>query len=240
MGRAPARSDEDLTLRVLIVEDDEQTASFIAEGLLARDHEITRVADGGDALARLEDGGYDIVVLDRMVPTIDGIEVLRRARAQGIDTPVLMLTALGQIADRVQGLEAGADDYLIKPFALSELLARMVAILRRHPGENIAATISAGALTIDLLRRELRHGDRVIALQPRELRLLEELMRNGGRVVTRTMLLERVWNFHFDPQTNLVETHMSRLRSKLTASGVRDAIETVRGAGYRLRVSENP
>jgi two-component system OmpR family response regulator len=221
-------------MRVLIAEDDEQTATFIAEGLTARDHKVDRVGDGREALARLQRGEHDIAILDRMLPHLEGLEVLRRARGVGVVTPILMLTALGQIADRVDGLEAGADDYLVKPFALTELLARLAAILRRRSADSGAVKLVAGPLTMDLIHRELRFGDKVIALQPREMRLLEELMRNAGRIVTRTMLLERVWNFHFDPQTNIVETHMSRLRSKLTASGVIEVIETVRGAGYRL------
>jgi two-component system OmpR family response regulator len=225
-------------VRVLIAEDDEQTAAFIAEGLSTRDHEVECAVDGREALARLRGGGHDIAILDRMLPHIEGLEVLRLARAAGVDTPILMLTALGQIADRVDGLEAGADDYLVKPFAFTELLARLAAILRRRSGDGSAMKLVAGTLTMDLIHRELRLGDKPIALQPRELRLLEELMRGAGRIVTRTMLLERVWNFHFDPQTNLVETHMSRLRSKLAASGVKETIETVRGAGYRLRTTD--
>jgi two-component system OmpR family response regulator len=224
-------------MRVLIAEDDDQTASFIAEGLAAQGHQIERVADGCEALAQLERGGHDIVILDRMLPQVEGLEILRQVRARGDGTPILMLTALGQIADRVDGLDAGADDYLVKPFAQAELLARLAAILRRRSSDAHLVALEAGPLTMDLLRREACFEGRIIALQPREMRLLEELMRNPNKVVTRTMLLERVWDFHFDPQTNLVETHMSRLRAKLSNSGAKDIIETVRGAGYRLRVT---
>jgi two-component system, OmpR family, response regulator len=222
-------------MRVLIAEDDDATATFIADGLTALGHQALRAADGSEALARIAEGGHDIVVLDRMLPGLDGLSILRQLRAGGSATPVLMLTALGQIADRVDGLEAGADDYLVKPFALSELMARLTAILRRRTVDTQVTSLAVGSLVMDLLHREVRFEDRHVALQPREVRLLEELMRHAGRIVTRTMLLESVWGFHFDPQTNLVETHMSRLRTKLALDGAKDLIETVRGSGYRLR-----
>jgi two-component system, OmpR family, response regulator len=227
-------------MRVLIAEDDDATATFIANGLAALGHRSVRAVDGPDALGRIEEGDHDIIVLDRMLPGLDGLAILRRLRERGDDMPVLMLTALGQIADRVDGLEAGADDYLVKPFALSELVARLAAILRRRTADTHVTTLTVGSLAIDLLHRDVRFEGRVVPLQPREIRLLEELMRNAGRIVTRTMLLERVWGFHFDPQTNLVETHMSRLRTKLGLGGARDVIETVRGAGYRLRIDARP
>jgi two-component system OmpR family response regulator len=170
------------------------------------------------------------------LPRLDGLSVLRRLRAAGIRTPVLLLTALGRIEDRVDGLEAGADDYLVKPFAFTELAARLNALLRRGTSVEAVTRLEVGTTAIDLLKREVHRSSRPIALQPREFLLLEELMRNAGRVVTRTMLLERVWDFHFDPQTNIVETHISRLRAKLNeAAGSNDAIETVRGVGYRMR-----
>jgi two-component system OmpR family response regulator len=166
---------------------------------------------------------------------VDGLSVLRRMRAARIEAPVLLLTALGRIEDRVEGLEAGADDYLVKPFAFSELAARINALGRRRPLSEIVTEIEIPPLRMDLLKRQVRRDGRIILLQPREFRLLEELMRNGDRVVTRTMLLERVWGFHFDPQTNIVETHMSRLRAKLNYGGAPDLIETQRGVGYRMR-----
>ncbi len=224
-------------MRVLIAEDDETTAIFTARWLQELGHVATIASTGDDALRRICGENYDVVVLDRMLPGIDGLSILQQARASGCRTPVLMLTALGRIEDRVDGLEAGADDYLVKPFALSELVARLNAILRRQ-GVGDPTHLSAGPLTMDLLHREVAHAGRPIPLQPREARLLEEMMRNAGRIVTRTMLLEAVWGFHFDPQTNLVETHMSRLRAKLALGGAKDVIETVRGAGYRLRVED--
>jgi two-component system OmpR family response regulator len=223
------------TMRILIAEDDDTTAAFIADGLAAAGHHSVRTANGPETLARLEEGGHDIVLLDRMLPGLDGLSILRTLREHGDTTPVLMLTALGQIVDRVEGLETGADDYLVKPFALSELVARLTAILRRRAVDAQATMLTVGALSMDLLHRDVRFDDRIVPLQPREVRLLEELMRHPGRIVTRTMLLERVWGFHFDPQTNLVETHMSRLRTKLALGGAKDMIETVRGSGYRLK-----
>ena len=176
--------------------------------------------------------------VDRMLPEMDGVAVLRRLRAAQIETPVLLLTALGRIEDRVEGLDAGADDYLVKPFAFSELAARINALARRGPINSPATRFECGPLSMDLLRREVRRDGDVIALQPREFRLLEELLRNGERAVTRTMLLERVWGFHFDPQTNIVETHISRMRAKLNEGGRPDLIETIRGVGYRMRPCE--
>ncbi|WP_019832079.1 response regulator transcription factor [Sphingomonas sp. PR090111-T3T-6A] len=225
-------------MRVLIAEDDEATAIFTARGLQDLGHVTTIAPTGDEALRRLCGESYDVAVLDRMLPGIDGLSLLQQARANGCRTPALMLTALGRIEDRVDGLEAGADDYLVKPFALSELAARLNAILRRQSAGDDPTSLSAGPLTMDLLHREVACAGRAIPLQPREIRLLEEMMRHAGRIVTRTMLLETVWGFHFDPQTNLVETHMSRLRAKLALGGARDIIETVRGAGYRLRVED--
>lgn len=222
-------------MQILIAEDDRETAEFVRRGLDELGHNVVIANDGIDALHFAATQPFDIIVLDRLLPGLDGLSVLRRLRAARIDSPALLLTALGRIEDRVEGLEAGADDYLIKPFAFSELAARINALARRRPLSETAMTIAVGPLEMDLLKREVRRDGRRIALQPREFRLLEELMRHDGRVVTRTMLLERVWDFHFDPQTNIVETHMSRLRSKLNEGGAEDLIETVRGVGYRMR-----
>lgn len=222
-------------MRVLVAEDDADTAEFIRRGLDELGHAALVAPDGPDALHHATVDLWDVIVLDRMLPTLDGVGVLRRLRAAGVMTPVLLLTALGRIEDRVEGLNAGADDYLVKPFAFSELAARLNAITRRGGGQEVGTTLTCGPLSMDVLKREVRCGGQLFAIQPREFRILEELMRNADRVVTRTMLLERVWDFHFDPQTNIVETHISRLRSKLADAGAHDLIETVRGAGYRMR-----
>jgi two-component system OmpR family response regulator len=169
-----------------------------------------------------------------MLPALDGVSIVRRLRAAEIQTPVVILTALGRINDRVEGLEAGADDYLVKPFAFSELAARVAAVGRRRPIQSQPTRLEYRGIEIDLLRREVRRDGATIVLQPREFRVLEELMNEGGKIVTRTMLLERVWNYHFDPQTNIVETHISHLRAKLNEGAKPDAIETVRGVGYRM------
>ncbi|WBO21305.1 response regulator transcription factor [Sphingomonas abietis] len=225
-------------MKILVVEDDAVAAAFIVRGLDDGRNIVAHVATGHEALDRLTRDAFDVVVLDRMIPGMDGVSVLAGARAAGVTTPMLMLTALGSIEDRVQGLDAGADDYLTKPFAMSELIARLHAIVRRRGLSPDVATVQSGRMMLHLLRRELRIDGDLVPLQPREFRLLEELVRNAGRIVSRSMLLEAVWNFHFEPQTNIVESHMSRLRTKLGLAGVRDAIETVRGAGYRLRSDE--
>jgi two-component system OmpR family response regulator len=222
-------------MQILVAEDDSDTAEFVARGLGELGHNVIGAANGPDALHLATTETPDVIVLDRMLPGLDGLAVLRRIRAAKIETPVLLLTALGRIEDRVEGLDAGADDYLVKPFAFSELAARINALGRRRPLSEAQTELSIGSLHMDLLKREVRRDGRAIALQPREFRLLEELMRGADRVVTRTMLLERVWGFHFDPQTNIVETHMSRLRAKLNEAGAEDPIETLRGVGYRMR-----
>lgn len=221
-------------MRILIAEDDNDVAGFVTAGLAALGHDTVHVSDGKALVLLASEGGYDAVVLDRMLPGIDGLEALRRLRAAANDIPVIVLTALGGIADRVDGLEAGADDYLVKPFAFVELAARLNALVPRRPSE-VTTRIDIGDITLDLLRRETLRGGKIVHLQPREFTLLEQLMRHAGRTVTRTMLLELVWGFHFDPQTNIVESHMSRLRTKLKADGGDDPIETIRGAGYRMR-----
>ncbi len=222
-------------LRILLAEDDAETRQFVERGLREYGHNVLAAERGEDALHLGLTEALDVIVLDRMLPGLDGLGVLKRLRAADVGTPVLMLTALGRIEDRVSGLQAGADDYLVKPFAFSELAARVQALARRRAPASVATVLQAGGIEMDLLRREVRRAGRPIALQPREFRLLEELLRNAGEVVTRSMLLERVWDFHFDPQTKIVETHMSRLRAKLNDGFTEDAIETVRGAGYRVR-----
>ena len=221
-------------VKVLVAEDEGETLAYLARGLRELGHSVETAADGRDALFHGAGGGFDVIVLDRMLPGIDGMVVLKSLRAAGVATPVLMLTALARVEDRVDGLEAGADDYLVKPFAFSELTARVAALARRPAGVAAETALRAGPLELDLLKREARRDGRRIDLQARELALLEHLLRNAGRVVTRTMLLERVWDFHFDPKTNIVETHISRLRAKLNAGGEQDLIQTVRGAGYLI------
>ncbi|MXP30028.1 response regulator [Porphyrobacter algicida] len=222
-------------MRILIAEDDSETAGYVSRGLSEAGHSPVVASDGRDALHLALTEDFDLMILDRMMPGIDGIEVLRRARAGGIGAPAIMLTALGRIEDRVEGLDAGADDYLLKPFAFSELIARVNAISRRSAPQHAVTKISNGPFEIDLLAREVRRDGEPVILQPKEFRLFEELMKNAGEFVTRTMLLERVWDFHFDPQTKIVETHVSRLRAKLNEGGRVDWIETARGVGYRMR-----
>lgn len=222
-------------MHLMLAEDDADTAAFVRDGLRDFGHAVDVVASGAGILPSAMAGGHDVIVLDRMLPELDGIAALRELRSAGITTPVLMLTALGGIADRVGGLDAGADDYLAKPFALEELAARLNALVRRAAAAEPATRLELGDIVLDLLKREVVRAGRPIHLQPREFGLLEQLMRHEGRVVTRTMLLELVWHFHFDPQTNIVESHLSRLRAKLREGGRDDPIETVRGVGYRMR-----
>ena len=222
-------------MRLLVAEDDTETAAFLRPGLTQAGPGVTVGGTGPDALAAALTGDFDCLILDRMLPGRDGLSVLRMLRAGGIATPALMLTAVSGIAERVDALESGADDYLVKPFAFAELHARINVITRRGPALETETTLRVRDLEFDLQRRVLRRGGRRIELQPRELLLLETLMRNPHRVMTRTMLLERVWDFDFDPRTNIVETHISRLRSKLNAGEEIDAIVTVRGAGYMIR-----
>lgn len=219
-------------LKVLIAEDDAETRDYVERGLRELGHVVVCAADGRDALYLAINEPVDAIVLDRMMPGIDGLTILRSIRGVGIDVPVLMLTALARVEDRVEGLEAGADDYLVKPFALAELTARLNAISRRPAAVAAETVLRIGDVELNRLKREARRCGRRVDLQPREFALLDQLMSNAGRIVTRTMLLERVWDFHFDPKTNIVETHVSRLRSKLNAGFDHDPIQTVRGSGY--------
>lgn len=222
-------------MRILIVEDDTETGRFIAKGFTELGHQVVLSADGRDGLYQATDGGFGALIVDRMLPGLDGLSLVRALRAAGDMTPVLMLTAIGGLSDRVEGIEGGADDYLVKPFAFSELAARVQALGRRQVLAVEPATLIVGDIALDLHRRTVTRSGRRVTLQPREFALLAELMRNPGRIMTRTMLLERVWDFDFDPKTNIVETHLSRLRTKLNAGFDDDAIETVRGAGYMIR-----
>lgn len=221
--------------KILLVEDDPQTASYIIKGLGEEGMTVDHALNGRDGLFHATDGGYDAIILDRMLPGMDGMAVLGALRAGGIHTPVLMLSALGAVDDRVAGLTAGSDDYLPKPFAFAELLARLKLMLRRGAvGTQPTTRLSCADLDMDLLSRKVRRGSRAIELQPREFRLLEYLLRHKEQVVTRTMLLEGVWDYHFDPGTNVIDVHVSRLRRKIDDGEAEPLIHTVRGAGYRL------
>jgi two-component system OmpR family response regulator len=225
-------------MKVLVIEDDPEMAAYIVGGLAQNDHVVDHVAEGREGLSLAADGGYDVAVVDRMLPGLDGLVLVKTLRGAGVKTPVLFLTTMGGIDDRVEGLNAGGDDYLVKPFALSELLARINALARRLALAMAEPVLRVADLEIDLLKRSVTRSGRVIDLQPREFKLLECLMRHAGRVVTRTMLLEKVWDFHFDPKTNIVETHVSRLRAKVNQGFEADLIQTVRGSGYSLRAPE--
>ena len=220
--------------KILIVEDDDATAAFIAKGLDEEGFTVDRAANGRDGLFLATDGSYDGIVLDRMLPGLDGMSVLGAMRASGIVAPLIILSALATVDDRIDGLNAGADDYLAKPFAFAELLARLRLVLRRGTGGTVVTCLNCGELELDLLSRKVRRGGRAIELQPREFRLLEHLMRHVDQVVTRTMLLEGVWDYHFDPGTNVIDVHISRLRKKIDEGFPQPLLHTVRGAGYRL------
>lgn len=223
-----------MLMRVLLIEDDGETASYVANGLSEEGHTVDHLSNGADGLAQATGEAYDLVVVDRMVPDLDGLSIVKAMRSAGHKVPVLFLTALGGVDDRVDGLDAGGDDYLVKPFAFSELLARVNALGRRPHLKGEESRLKAGDLEMDLISRKVTRAGEDIDLQPREFRLLEVLMRNRGRVVTRTMLLERVWSFHFDPKTSVVETHISRLRAKVDRPFARELIHTIRGSGYSL------
>lgn len=224
-------------MHILVIEDDEETARYVVKGLREAGQSVERVRDGREGMLRATQDSFNLLIVDRMLPGLDGLSVVKAARAAGVETPVLMLTAMGAIEDRVAGLEGGADDYLVKPFSFAELNARVNALGRRQPLKDEETALAVGDLTLDRLRRIVKRGDQVIELQAREFRLLEELMLNAERVVTRTMLLERVWDFHFDPGTNIVDTHISRIRSKIDRGGDATLIHTVRGAGYVIRAA---
>lgn len=225
-----------MTKKVLVVEDDPTTADYIAKGLAENGYVVDRASDGRDGLFHAVDGAYAAVVLDRMLPGMDGLAILSAMRAAGIETPVIILSALGSTDERVKGLKAGSDDYLIKPFAFSELLARIDALQRRGSasGKSVVTNLECGDLNMDLLSHRVERAGSRLDLQPREFRLLEFLLRNQGHVVTRTMLLEEVWDYHFDPGTNVIDVHISRLRKKIDEGAEQPLLHTVRGIGYML------
>ncbi|MGN6467992.1 MAG: response regulator [Rhizobiaceae bacterium] len=222
-------------MRLLLVEDDKKAADYIARGLREEAHICDVLADGQDALFHALREQYDVLVVDRMVPGLDGLSLVKALRSAGNKTPVLFLTAIGGIDDRVEGLEAGGDDYLVKPFAFSELLARVNALARRPRAMAEKTTLQVADLTMDLVRRRVARAGVAIELQPREFVLLEVLMRAEGRILTRTMLLDRVWGIHFDPGTTVVESHISRLRAKIDRPFPQQLLQTVRNSGYALR-----
>lgn len=222
-------------MRILVIEDDQSVAEFTCRGLREAGHTVDHADNGKDGLFLATTESYDVLIVDRMLPGVDGLSIVRTLRASDDHTPVLVLSALGQVDDRVKGLQAGADDYLSKPFAFSELQARLDALARRARGAGSNETVlRVGPLEMDLLSREVRRDGELIELQPRDFKLLEYLMRHAGQVVTRTMLLEHVWDYHFDPQTNVIDVHISRLRAKIDKGRDRQLIQTVRGAGYKL------
>jgi two-component system OmpR family response regulator len=221
-----------MTMKVLLIEDDRRTAEHISFHLRSSGYEVEESYTGPDGEARALKGGHEALIMDRMLPGKDGLSVVRSLRREGLQTPILFLTTMVSITDRVQGLEGGGDDYLTKPFAAAELIARLNAITRRNTGRS--STLKVGSLEMDLVRRTLKRDGQQIELQPQEFHLMEYLMHNAGRVVTRAMLLENVWNFTFTPSTNLVETHISRLRSKIGCNSRSELIRTIRGSGYIL------
>jgi len=223
-------------VHILLIEDDTEAARFLINGLRESGYTVDHAADGREGLFRITEGSYDLVVTDRMLPHLDGLAIIQLMRQKGIATPVLVLSALGTVDDRIRGLKAGGDDYLTKPFAFAELLARIEALMRRTSGVPDATRLKVGDLDLDLLARRVTRGGREIELTARELKLLEFLMRRAGQVVTRTMLLEGVWDLHFDPQSNLIDVHISRLRQAIDRGAERPLIHTVRGSGYVLRL----
>jgi two-component system OmpR family response regulator len=222
-------------MRILLIEDDKEAAAYLVKALREAGHVADHAPDGDTGAAMAGEGGYDVLVVDRMLPKRDGLSIVEELRQKGDHTPVLILSALGQVDDRVTGLRAGGDDYLSKPYAFSELLARIEALARRRQPGEVETVYRTGDLELDRLRHSVTRAGRPVPLQPREFRLLEYLMKHAGQVVTRTMLLENVWDYHFDPQTNVIDVHISRLRSKIDKGFGEPLLHTVRGAGYMIR-----
>jgi len=225
-------------LRILVIEDDAETANYLVGGLEEEGHAVTRAGNGRDGLFLAMTETFDLLIVDRMLPELDGLTLVKTLRSAHMEAPILFLTTMAGIEERVTGLNAGGDDYLVKPFAFSELIARVNALARRPRGTAVETRFRVADLELDLLKRVVKRNGHEIPLQPREFRLLEYLMRHAGQVVTRTMLLDNVWNYHFDPRTNVVESHLSRLRTKIDKGFGTELIHTVRGAGYCLRAPE--
>jgi two-component system, OmpR family, response regulator len=226
---------DQIYMKLPLIEDDTRMANFIQRGLKEHGHVVDHAENGKDGLFLAASGKYDAAIVDRMLPELDGLSIVKMLRATGNHVPALFLTTMAGIDDRVEGLEAGADDYLVKPFAFAELLARLGALMRRPPVSGVQTELQVGDLKMELLTRNVTRAGRALDLQPQEFKLLEYFMRSEGRVVTRTMLLENIWDFHFDPQTTVVETHISRLRAKIDKGFEIELLKTVRGAGYCLR-----
>ena len=225
-------------MRILVIEDDAETANYLVGGLEEEGHAVTRAGNGRDGLFLAMTETFDLLIVDRMLPELDGLTLVKTLRSAHMEAPILFLTTMAGIEERVTGLNAGGDDYLVKPFAFSELIARVNALARRPRGTAVETRFRVADLELDLLKRVVKRNGHEIPLQPREFRLLEYLMRHAGQVVTRTMLLDNVWNYHFDPRTNVVESHLSRLRTKIDKGFGTELIHTVRGAGYCLRAPE--
>jgi two-component system OmpR family response regulator len=226
-------------VKILVVEDNERVAQFVTKGLREAGHTVEHAASGRDGLFLAASEPHDVIVMDRMLPgNVDGLGIIEALRKAGNRTPILILSALDAVDERIKGLRAGGDDYLTKPFAFGELLARLDALARRVQGSSTQTALDVGDLHVDLLSRKATRGARVISLQPQEFKLLEYLMRHAGQVVTRTMLLENVWDYHFDPQTNVVDVHISKLRQKIESDAERPLLRTVRNAGYMLSADE--
>ena len=221
-------------MRILVIEDDEHTRRFIVKGLKESGHLAEEAQTGADGLHRARSENFDALIIDRMLPQIGGLEIVRQLREESIFTPILILSALGEVHQRIEGLKIGSDDYLQKPFSFAELLARIESIVRRVKKEEIQTQLTVGELRMDLIKRQVRMRGAKLDIRPIEFRILEVLMRSSGQLVTRTMLLEKVWNYNFDPQTNVVDTHISRLRSKIDIPFEYPLIHTIRGSGYRM------
>jgi len=225
-------------MHILVIEDDVEAANWLLKGLREAGHVAEHAATGPEGLKMAQEGDYDVLIVDRMLPELDGLSIVRTLRNGGDQTPALFLSALGEVEDKVEGLRAGGDDYLAKPYSFSELLARVEVLGRRKTAEPVQTRLRVGDMEMDLLKRRVTRAGKEILLQPREFKLLEYLMRNAGNVVTRTMLLENVWNYHFDPQTNVIDVHISRLRGKIDKDFDKPMLHTVRGAGYVLKAED--
>ena len=225
-------------MRILIIEDDHEMAAYLMKGLKEHGYTVDHAADGRDGLLLASTGDFDLLIIDRMLPHTDGLSIVKLLREQDIKSRILLLSALGQVDDRVSGLKAGADDYLAKPYAFSELLARIEVLLRRTDSEGEQSRLHVGDLEMDMIARTVKRAGKAIELKPREFRLLEYLMRHASQVVTRTMLLEGVWDYHFDPHTNVIDAQVSRLRQKVDKDFGKPMIHTIRGAGYLLRAND--
>src|ERR1043165_1926425 len=236
-NKQTATANDSEHMRILVIEDDREAATWLLKGLAESGHVADHAADGEQGLALARERVHDVLIVDRMLPKMDGLAIIKTLRTEGVTAPVLILSALGDVDERVKGLRAGGDDYLAKPYAFSELLARIEGLSRRRHQGPQQTKLKAADLEMDLLARTVTRSGRPILLQPREFKLLEYLMRNAGHVVTRTMLLENVWDYHFDPQTNVIDVHVSRLRAKIDKGYDEPILQTVRGAGYMLRAT---